>query len=183
MKKKLITMAIATIAIFGYTATAQTVDNNAQPNQNCPMSAQNDKMHRPQSFQEFAFEGILLDMDQQARIDSLNNAMAQQRQDMRQQRRERRDSLAQCEDEGKCQRNNPQREYIGKVKEILTPDQYVTFLENIVFMQEEAPQFGRPMNARNSIKANGKLSKKMDREQIDKMKKSKDKIRQQQNAE
>jgi hypothetical protein len=51
-----------------------------------------------------------------------------------------------------AQRPDPraaQREYLGKIKEILTPDQYVVFLENLVVSQPQGQpgqpgQFGGP---------------------------------------
>lgn len=69
MKKKLLLMAIALIGLTGITAQAQ----ETQARQEAPV-AQN-KMRQPREFTEFAFEGILLDINQQQRIDSLNAAV------------------------------------------------------------------------------------------------------------
>jgi len=94
-----------------------------------------DKMYRPQKFTDFAFEGILLDMSQQARVDSLNAASASGRC-----------ANAECANKdcaakGKCHQGRhrvDRREYVKKVKEILTPEQYTMFLENIVMMPGHA---------------------------------------------
>lgn len=136
MKKTIIAMALA--GCFAISAAAQ--DNNTCPQaQNCPVAKTarsgkaSDKMYRPQKFTDFAFEGILLDINQQARMDSLNAAMAP----------------GQCADSAcvnkaccakdkarKCRRAD-RKEYVKKVKEILTPEQYTMFLENIVMMPEQ----------------------------------------------
>ncbi|MCM1316827.1 MAG: hypothetical protein NC241_01450 [Bacteroides sp.] len=139
MKKTIIAMALA--GVFAVQASAQ--DNNC-PNgrQVCPEgnaaacaatdNRASDKMYRPQKFTDFAFEGILLDMGQQARMDSLNAAMAP---------KQCADSACvnkDCKAKGrKGHGRMDRREYVKKVKEILTPDQYTVFLENIVMMPDQ----------------------------------------------
>ena len=140
MKKAIIAMALA--GMFAVQASAQ--DNTCRNNrQVCPEESAaecaaangrvSDKMYRPRKFTDFAFEGILLDMGQQARMDSLNAAMAP---------RQCADSACVnkdcnargCKSHGRMDR----REYVKKVKEILSPDQYTVFLENIVMMPDQA---------------------------------------------
>lgn len=76
------------MALAGVCAVQAFAQDNNCPNgrQVCPEgnaaacaatdNRASDKMYRPQKFTDFAFEGILLDMGQQARMDSLNAAMA-----------------------------------------------------------------------------------------------------------
>lgn len=166
-------MAIAAISLGGFSANAQRNDNNSRTS-----IEKSDKMYRPQKFTDFAFEGILLDIPQQARIDSLNAAMKAQApqfngrkgectdsvnctkqnartdKNMRADRKDRKDNKA-----GNRQGRNDRRggkdfrghrnggmspemksQYVNKVKEILTPEQYTMFLENIVLMPQQPAQ-------------------------------------------
>lgn len=160
MTKYFITIAAAAIAACGFTAAAQDrAAAGAAPEQS-------DKMRRAATPREYAFEGVLLSMDQQAKIDAINAEFD-----------------AKCA-KGKCVNNcDPKKcpylncrkdsctarpcpyandscvaqpkgprgprhghgprgqfrnglspEYIAKVKEVLTPEQYTLFLENIVNM-------------------------------------------------
>ena len=72
MKKKILVMAIAILGFAGATASAQeTTSTNSRQETNAPQN----KMRQPREFNEFAFEGILLDINQQTRMDSLNAAV------------------------------------------------------------------------------------------------------------
>lgn len=159
MKKKILAIAVALFGTFGMIASAQMPD----------------KSYKPQKFTDYAFEGVLLELDQQAKIDSLNAATFNNNKDCPMQ-------AAQCQQKacakdqcvaGKCQKVDsvscdtaqctkqrgrhhgmrpgqghkvgnvigfrPSREYVAAVKDILTPEQYVTFLENIVTMPMPEP--------------------------------------------
>lgn len=167
MKKKIIAFAIAVLGIVSINVV------NAQNDSRGVSPMDNDKMYRPQNFTDFAFEGILLDMNQQARIDSLNAAMmpngvpachkseaackdnckgnaekcdgknCDKKCNKKEKGNNKAESCGNCPQGQKPQRmgNMPPRgnmgavpckEYVAKVKEILTPEQYVVFLENIV---------------------------------------------------
>ena len=184
MKKKILMMAIALFGIAGATASAQeTTDNNSRQETQEPQN----KMRQPREFTEFAFEGILLDINQQQRMDSLNAAVKANRP-MKGERQcgtadcqkpdckkadckkgdckkaecnksECTEGQAQCSAAGKCQADgkdckkgdierrgrNPKGlrmlrtpygpEYVAKVKEILTPEQFEMFQENVSNMQ------------------------------------------------
>lgn len=78
------------------------------------------------------FQGITLTADQQTKLEALRPA-----------RQERAEGTEAKGDKKNCQENRGKEgrhrrhkgmnaEYVGKVKEILTPEQYVVFLENIV---------------------------------------------------
>lgn len=189
MKKKFLIMAIALFGIAGATASAQeTTGNQARQETQVPQN----KMRQPREFTEFAFEGILLDLNQQQRMDSLNAAVKANRpvkgegqcaaadckkDDCKKadckkgdckkgdckksdcKKGECTESQAQCMEAGKCQADgkeckkaggecrgmNPKGkrmlrtpygpEYVAKVKEILTPEQFEMFQENVTNMQ------------------------------------------------
>lgn len=205
MRKRLLMMAIALIGLTGITASAQeTADNNATR----LTPGQMNKMRQPREFTEFAFEGILLDINQQQRMDSLNAAVKANRPerpegcctnestakcgDCKKSDCKKEDcKKADCKKEGckkddckkadckkdKCQNaegcandckdkgpkahrmmcKNPYGdEYVAKVKEILTPDQFAIFEENISNM---------PMNmnkANRSMMKDGAKARKID---------------------
>lgn len=145
---------VATAAIS--TASAQTVATISAP----PSSEASDKMYRPQKFTDYAFEGILLSVDQQAKVDAVNAEFKAKREGARAERKLRHDRKQLCKGDSACavadRKDCPRREcdgvnprmqerkdYVGKMKQILTPEQYTTFLENIVFM----PQPGRAAGA------------------------------------
>lgn len=167
MKKILLTLAIA---LLGCTAFSVSAQNPGMQN----------KMYQPQKFTDFAFEGILLDLPQQQRMDSLNaavKALQEQQQDYTQingqdnQNSSNKQSAKSDKKVSKSDKKDKRHgkefireklgqrggirpnpygpDYIYKVKEILTPEQYTTFLENIVMMpynkaaQNNLPQMSR----------------------------------------
>ncbi len=184
MNKMFLTLAIAAFGLCGMSAMAQDEAPACQGN----------KMYQPQVFTDYAFEGIILDTDQQAKMDKINEQYkpivngtlvrgsascpgdsAQCKQgrkgprpdkaqcDSAQCRKGPRPDKAQC-DSAQCRPGGPRggfrgqrpdgprpegpnpmmqarKEYIEQVKEVLTPDQYVVFLENIV-MAPQQPQMG-----------------------------------------
>lgn len=69
------------------------------------------------------FEGIELTADQQTAIQNLNNTTCQNRQNARNERRERNEATRES-------RLQSRRDYLAQLKQILTPEQYVSFLEN-----------------------------------------------------
>ncbi len=177
MKTKLLSIALACIAFAATSAQAQTdndyIESNSRPlakgkgvraREGKPLTA--DKMYRPQKFTDFAFEGILLDIDQQSKIDAINKEFKQKREACRKSCSEGRQ---QCTDSTKCCKSGIEidktanrgsqmkRDYVNAVKGVLTPEQYVTFLENIVFMprQQAASGFGNRGGSRQNKEFRG----------------------------
>lgn len=134
MKKKIFTLAIAAIAAIGFTSLAQVPQN---------------KMYTPKTFTDYAFEGVLLELPQQQRIDSLHAAI-------RTPKMQKVHAMSMCPDSVKamhqCQQGKqdkrgmrpganmggviPGVEYVAKVKEILTPEQFDMFMSNIQSLPE-----------------------------------------------
>lgn len=201
MKKKILMMAIALFGIAGATASAQeTPCNNSCSERPAPQN----KMRQPRTFNEFAFEGILLDINQQQRMDSLNAAVKANRpakrdgkcasdecvkNDCQKSDCQKGDckkgectAQSQCTETGKCQAagkdckkgdgprygKNPKGErmlrtpygpeYVAKVKEILTPEQFEMFQENVANMHVN-------MRKANPCMKEGARGAKMDKAQ------------------
>ena len=112
MKTKIIIAAVTFAALFSLSASAQCPKKDCDK---CPkqeqMCSAKDSCMRPemrrghQQMLPNAFEGIELTEQQKASLKALRT-----------------------QEKGK---RDGRKEYLGKVKEILTPEQYVTFLENI----------------------------------------------------
>lgn len=169
MKKKILMMAIALIGLTGISATAQTTSDNAAR----PTPGSMNKMRQPREFSEFAFEGILLDINQQQRMDSLNAAVKANRPCKSDNQCDQASCDNQCcqqqaQGNGKAQKHHGMRpgmpydkDYIAKVKEILTPEQYTMFLENIVMMPQNMQQAAPALNKNAKLTKAGKPAKAM----------------------
>lgn len=159
MKKKIITVAIALAALVGLPAVAQNPSDNNSSNQNTEQTckrgdkarkdkdgkdakkAKGDKdakrgkdgqgrqQQRQQRDFTAAFEGIVLTPEQQTAI----QALKPQRPD----RSQNSDSVARPD------RNKMRSDYVAGVKKVLTPDQYVVFLENVVVNNAPIPGAGQ----------------------------------------
>lgn len=154
MKRTILAIAIS-VATFGSATVFAQKACDSRMQEKCAAgecaSAQtsaDNKMYKPQKFTDYAFEGILLTVDQQSKMDKLNA-------DLKAKREACKNDTAACAgkdckgckgrtDRGK-NRLQARKDYVSSVKEILTPEQYVTFLENIVFMPEQ----GRGMGPRH----------------------------------
>ena len=105
------------------------------------------------------FEGLNLTENQQSKLNDLKSECCKRKES------------GQKGDKQKPDRREAKREYLAKVKSILTPEQYVTFLENMTLNR---PDMG-PAHNRNMKKANmGKKDMKGNRPDKGQMKKQKD---------
>lgn len=189
MKKKFLAIAIALLAVGSVSASAKKSDEC--PQQNCPVTecAQQqcnacDTAACPGTPMMMFFEGIELTPEQQSQL----QAIQPQRPDKapRGERRSRpqgqpRQFAGQGGDsvqtrqapDQRPDRRQGRRDYINQVKQILTPDQYVVFLENMVTASPAPGQGMRPgkaMKAEKAQKAKDAKAEKM-KERKDKMKK------------
>ncbi|MBJ2188830.1 MAG: hypothetical protein JFR41_09425 [Muribaculaceae bacterium] len=134
MKKKILTVAIAIAALCGIPAMAQTDNTAATQTQQCTKGQKgsctnNNNRKQAKAAREFqrkdAFDGIQLTDAQKAGLEALNTTGAQ--------KANRNDSTA------RANRRQARRDYVKGVKNVLTPDQYVVFLENIVVENAQLP--------------------------------------------
>lgn len=136
MKKKVLSVAILAISMFSVPTFAD--DNGSGTPRDCC---------------DPSFSGITLTDAQKAALESLrpsrcgtaadrdkDGRKATARQDVRTRSKAGRDSIGMAS----------RKEYLGKVKEILTHDQYITFLENAYLNTPRAPKghIGQQMSRR-----------------------------------
>ncbi|MCM1297845.1 MAG: hypothetical protein NC311_20085 [Muribaculaceae bacterium] len=132
MKKIITTLSIAIVSIFAFQLSAQQRD--AGNRDNCGERKERHEMKRPDMFQ-----GISLTAEQQSQIDNLKKECCRKDSVERVAKRQKqREAMKQKQDKRKemqQSRLQKKRDYLNSVKAILTPDQYVVFLENIVVNQ------------------------------------------------
>ena len=124
MKKTLLSMALIIASMTGVSAFAQTTDGTCSKKANTECSKSCDKKDAPK-YNPFA--GLNLTEKQQAELQALKpskDAKSADKQDKSKQTgKEDKQAMRKQFAERK-------RDYLAKVKSILTPDQYVQFLEN-----------------------------------------------------
>ena len=126
MKKKLTLLALAVVASLGISAAAQTPCNKpcdkqkCEQQQSCAKPCDKQKCDKPCDKQKCAkqqcavdpfLEGITLSAEQQTKIDAI--------------KADRKKAAA--EGQKPCR-----RDFLAKMKEVLSPEQYVAYLENMV---------------------------------------------------
>lgn len=133
--KKTILAAIATMMLFSFSAQAQ--DNNNKKAEKCC------KETTCKTACSKEFEGIQLTDAQKTKIQNLKaekkakmEAAQAKRKEMAKERKELKDSLKRQKRDFSMKNDSlfkaGKREYLTQIKEILTPDQYVVYLENQV---------------------------------------------------
>lgn len=137
MKKKFATIALALIAALGIGAMAQTpapACGKAEKGR-CEKAMKGPRACNDSLEAVMLFEGITLTPEQQTKINALKAERKQNmeacRAENKQACKERMDARKQC-----------RRDYLAKVKDVLTPDQYVVFLENMVVNRPAGPRPG-----------------------------------------
>lgn len=133
MKKKIISVAVAIAAIFAVSANAQRPQCAPQqcPSQGCSQPGQ---CQSPRRDAPNPFEGINLTAEQQTAINNIQQQCSREGQ--------------RCDSAARAQRRQARREsrrdYLNQIKSVLTPEQYVTFLENLALQQPQR-QHGQHM--------------------------------------
>ncbi|MCM1518615.1 MAG: hypothetical protein NC117_08240 [Pseudoflavonifractor sp.] len=173
MKKSIISMAVVAASIFSFGAMAQnpaakTCDKDAKctktecpgkPGKDCDKKTCDKKpCNNP-------FEGLNLTTEQQGKLDQLRQQCAADRKAKAEERRtEARERRAERDSSFRAQR----LANLKQIQSILTPDQYVTFLENIVVSGQNpmGPRFDRSMKPGKDKKPFG--DKKGDKDHKDK---------------
>ncbi|MEZ3559928.1 MAG: hypothetical protein K1V86_10760 [Duncaniella sp.] len=142
MKKKILSIALVLAGLMGSSAMAQSPSAPQQATQTVA-TPNAKKMANP-------FEGLNLSEKQQAELKALREGCKAERQKIAEKERAEKKEM-------KEQRKKDAKEYLAKVKEILTPQQYVQFLENAYLNQGGRP-FGSPRGGKQGMRQarNGK---------------------------
>lgn len=123
MKKTIVALSMALMATIGIQSMAQNPDNVKQEKEKKEMRMRSENRQKVQR-QDMAFEGITLSADQKSKIEALKENCKKDstiKKLGREQRNEMRKAMLQ-----------KKRDYLASMKQILTPEQYVQFLENQV---------------------------------------------------
>lgn len=124
MKKTFLSVMIAAVSMFTFTAMAQ--DNKCDNNQ-CKKEACGKQCgHEMKKDCPNPFEGLNLTQEQKDKLGALQAPCKKDKAD-KQKQRQQRDSLARA----------ARAQHLADIKAILTPEQYVQFLENLAL---QAPQ-------------------------------------------
>lgn len=160
MKKIFVSMMLATALLVGGSAYAQTTDGNTGATQkkeqcdNCKgdksgKSKKDGKGKKAMRSQFNPFDGIQLTPDQQQRLQVLQQGLGPVVLDKAQQEKIPMnkdltpEQKKQLKEEKKAQKQEAKKNYLKGVKETLTPDQYVIFLENCYLYSAPAQGPGR----------------------------------------
>ncbi len=145
MKKNIITMAIAIAALCGIPAIAQTPQTAQCARQECTKPDCNKTRcdRKDDCRRSDPFAGITLSDQQKTALDALKPAKGDRADKQRTDRRQSR------------------RDYINGVKNILTPDQYVIFLENMV-VEMPAPRHHADGFNKKSLRRDGKKMQRVE---------------------
>lgn len=127
MKKKIMILAVAVASMAGFSTYAQQLSATATSGVQTEKYVKNGKVECAKDACKGgnAFEGITLTPDQQTKIDAL-------KADCKANREKCKADKKAAKEQARADRKQAKRDYLNKVKGILTPDQYVVFLENIV---------------------------------------------------
>lgn len=154
MKKKFLTLAIVALCGTAISLNAQKPADKPQCDKDkkeCHHGKKMDKKACPNPF-----EGITLTQEQQTKLDQLNESRKADRQQRAQAAKEQK---KQAKEARRADHKAQKRDYLNNVKSILTPDQYVVFLENIVV--EQGPGNHKMMRAHDGkMKGMKKIDKK-----------------------
>ncbi len=135
MKKKVLSLAIIATSLLTVSAVAQNPDDAQRPA--CLVEGCDQHQHRgpkaPKPECGNPFEGLNLTDAQKAKLDQLRKDGQDARQKKQEERRKNRE-------EARAKRDSLMKtgklNHLRQIKEILTPEQYVTFLENMVVNQK-----------------------------------------------
>lgn len=141
MKKQIISLAIAAFALTSFTSVAQNPASAATKNctnKECAATKGNKDSKRPAYN---PFEGLNLSADQQAKLDALQAEQKAARDAKRTADKTKKQEARNAQKEAKKAERKAQ---LDKIKAILTPEQYVTFLENQYLTGHGASKAAKP---------------------------------------
>ena len=124
MKKQIISLAIAAIALTSFTSFAQATTDATQTEKMVKKGRQGKGQEAKNPF-----EGLNLTADQQKKLDALAAERKAARENEKKASRETREKAKAT---AKANRRAERKAELDKIKAILSPEQYVTYLENLV---------------------------------------------------
>ncbi|MCM1504732.1 MAG: hypothetical protein NC127_06010 [Muribaculum sp.] len=142
MKKQLFSILVLGMALLPLNSFAQHHGNNKHSNTPCmecpgPQNCENPENCAPGTCEFGPFQGLDLTQEQQAKLKALKDNSAKERKESF--KENRRAEKAQSD----SLRRADQLNYLHSIKEILTPEQYVQFLENMAINRPAGPNGGK----------------------------------------
>lgn len=131
-------LAVAVASMAGFSTYAQQLSATATSGVQTERCVKGDKKTCDKGVCKSgnAFEGIALTPDQQSKLDALKAKCKANKEKCKADKKA-------AKEQARADRKQAKRDYLNQVKSILTPDQYVVFLENIVVSDGVRPG-GRP---------------------------------------
>lgn len=160
MKKTILALSLSVLSVLGFSAMAQNQKVEGKKCENkevCKKECKKDNKDCKKSdrAQYNPFDGLNLTEAQTQQLVALKSEMKQddgRRSDKKEQmtpeqRQEKMKEMMQ-------KRENRSREYLAKVKSILTPEQYVSFLENVAVHKSHHKMKARKDDRRHDMRRN-----------------------------
>lgn len=141
MKKKILSIALVLTGLMGTTAMAQSPTTTRQQTEQTATRPAKKAKANP-------FEGLNLSEKQQSDLKVLNESRKTERQKKADQKKAEKKAERQAMRE---QNKKDKQEYLAKIKEILTPEQYVQFLEN-AYMTQGKRAVGGPRGGKHGMR-------------------------------
>ncbi len=140
MKKQLFSIIVLGMALLPLNSFAQRHgDNRPQNNPPCAECPAPENCN-PDSCNFGPFEGLNLTTEQQNKLKALKENAGKERKDRKEfSKEDRKAARAQADSLRRAEQLN----YLNSIKEILTPEQYVQFLENMVVNRPDGPNGGK----------------------------------------
>lgn len=170
MNKKVVSVMMLCASLFTLSATAQNPNARRQtcPQTQCPVEATCDNpgqqcAEAPAQCCTVLFEGITLTDAQKAKIQDLQKTCAANRKaQVCESREAAKAERCKIRQERDAARKAQKRAYLDGMKQVLTPDQYVIFLENAYMTPApQGPRMGAPGRQHHGMKP-GKVAARKD---------------------
>lgn len=172
MKKKIFSIALAAIALVSFSASAQCPaqsESSCKDGKECIAHAKKMKDGKGEGKgKKLNFDGIALTEAQQTKLNELEAKQQAQRQarqaEMKEKKAAEKAEKQQRDQKDKearmAQKKAAKQEYLKQIQAILTPQQYVQFLENNVKLGHE----GKPGMHKGMKEGRGQKGDKMDKQ-------------------
>lgn len=143
MKKKILSFVTASMLLSPIVSFASTDETSVTKNCANELVGKRE-MKQPKAYRINPFEGLNLTDNQKEKLNKLREERKAERSQKSQQRKS--DKLR-ADSTSRAQQIAEKRDYLNQVKSILTPEQYVAFLENMV-VNTPNRRFGKDSNSR-----------------------------------